>query len=368
MTNRSLLAAATALCAALVLAGCGGNDAPPPPESSSDVISAERCEQNRAAGTITYLTSYDLGGGAGVLSEVAAKGLGLYDELCLNVDVRPKADNNAQMVSAGQAQIAGLGSAGDALSATANGAEIIGIGTFGNVGQVALATMSDGPIQTLEDLVGHTVGYKAAIPIQLQAMVEAVGVDFSQIDTVTVGFDPRILPQGQVDAVQVYKDNEPAILESEGYDITVWDPASYGVQGTFSVTIANRQWAQNHPTAVEDFLRATYRAFDLMSTDEAVLDEALAYAESVSQAGFDIDHEKQRWTMSSELITANLLPGHGVGYQSAQLWQPEADALLTYGVIDEPVDVESAQTSTYVDAIYDGDELIWPPAAATAAS
>lgn len=360
---RAATAAAAVACAGMiVLTACGGE----PPASSTpaveatETIGAQRCQQNRDAGKIIYLTSYDLGGGAGVLAEVGAEGLGFYDDLCLDVEVRAKTDNNAQLVSAGQVQIAGLGSAGDAMAAYANGAQILGIGTFGNVGQVAMATMTDGPVRTLDDLVGRNVGFKGTVPIQMRAMFEADGVDFDQVEAVKVGFDPRILPQGQVDAVQVYKDNEPAILESEGYDVTIWDPAEYGVKGTFSPTIVNTKWAEQHPTAVEDFLRATYHAFDLMVDDPAILDEAIAYSESVSQAGFDAEHERQRWKLSSDLIVANLLPGHGVGYQTADLWQPEADALVEYGVVTEPIDVAAVQTSKYVDAIYDGPELIWP--------
>jgi len=97
-----------------------------------------------------------------------------------------------------------------------------------------------------------------------------------------------------------------------------------------------------------------------MRESEANLDEAIAYSESVSQAGYDAAHEKKRWQASSELIVANLLDGHGVGYQTTELWQPEADELLRFGTITEPLDVESLQTSEYVDAIYEGSELIWP--------
>mgnify|MGYP003113653712 CR=1 FL=1 len=356
----------TAICAALTtvtLAGCSsssGTTADSAPAESSSTIGAERCQQNRDAGPVIYLTSYDLGGGAGVLSQVAAEGMGFYEDLCLDVEVRPKTDNNSQMVSAGTAQFAGLGSASDVLAAQANGAQVMGIGTFGNVGQVALVTMADGPIQTLSDLEGAKLGYKVTMPGQLRSMLEANDVDFEQVEAVKVGFDPSILPQGQVEALQAYKDNEPGILEAAGHDITVWDPAEFGVEGTFSTTIVNTAWGESHPTAVEDFLRATYHAFNWLRESDENLAEGIAYAESVSQAGFDAEHETTRWHTSSDLVVDNLLDGHGVGYQSTELWQPEADELLEFGTISEPLDVASLQTARYVDAIYDGSELIWP--------
>lgn len=354
-----------ALCAAgtaLTLVSCSSDNeqvASSPVESTA-VIGAERCQQNRDAGHIIYLTSYDLGGAAGVLSHVAAKGMGFYEDLCLDVEVRPKTDNNSQIVSAGTAQFAGLGSASDVLAAQANGAQITGIGTFGNVGQVALITMADGPIQSLSDLEGAMLGYKVAMPGQLRSMIEDDGVDFEKVEAVKVGFDPGILPQGQVDALQGYKDNEPGILEAAGHNVKVWDPAEFGVEGTFSTTITNTAWAEKNATAVEDFLRATYHAFNWLRESETNLDQGIAYAESVSQAGFDAEHEKKRWHGSTDLIVANLLDGHGVGYQATELWQPEADELLRFGTITKPLDVQSLQTSEYVDAIYEGAELIWP--------
>lgn len=361
ITPRNFLSTFSLACTAvLALAACGSDSTESAPATDSDTISAERCQENRDAGKIIYLSSYDLGGGAGVLSEVAADGLGLYKDLCLDVEVRPKVDNNAQLVSAGQVQIAGLGSAGDAIAAYANGAEILGVGTFGNVGQVALATMADGPVKDLADLEGRNFGYKITVPIQLRAMFEAAGVDFGRVEPVKVGFDPRILPQGQVDGLQVYSDNEPWTLDAEGHEVKVWDPTDYGVKGTFSTTIVNKKWAEQHPSAVEDFLRATYQAFNTMVADESVLDEAIAHAQSVSKAGFDAEHEKLRWNKSSEIIVKNLLPGHGVGYQTAALWEPEAAALVHYEMISAPVDLNALQTSRFADAIYDGDQLIWP--------
>ena len=368
-TSQRALGILCALGTAATLISCSSEDgatSTAAPAETTATIGADRCEQNRAAGKIIYLTSYDLGGGAGVLSQVAAEGMGFYDDLCLDIEVRAKTDNNSQMVSAGTAQFAGLGSASDVLAAQANGAEVTGIGTFGNVGQVTLITMTDGPIQSLQDLEGATLGYKVTMPGQLRSMIEDDGVDFSKVEDVKVGFDPRILPQGQVDALQGYKDNEPWILEAEGYDVRMWDPAEFGVGGTFSTTIVNTAWGEAHPSAVEDFLRATYHAFNWMRESEQNLDEAIAYSESVSQAGYDAAHEKNRWRSSSDLIVTNLLDGHGVGYQTTDLWQPEADDLLRFGIVTEALDVGSLQTSKYVDAIYDGPELIWPAPGALA--
>jgi putative hydroxymethylpyrimidine transport system substrate-binding protein len=373
MRPRRYVAAAVAAAAAVVLAACSsgggsssstgsagtasGNTAA---QKSTAYIGGSRCAQNQAAGQITYLTSYDLGGSVAILNEIAAAELGYFKDLCLNVTLKPEATNNAQLVSAGTAQIAGAGSASDVLSAIANGAKIKGIATYGNVGQYELATMANGPIKSLKDLVGKTVGYKTAMPPQLTSMLINAGVDVSKIKEVSVGFDPDILPQGKVDAVQVYKDHEPDVLRGQGYKITEWDPSKYGVQGTFSVMMANTAFAQAHPTAVEDFMRASFQAMQWINASTANLSKAIGWSKSMSQAGYSVKEQTDRWIAGNKIVQANLIPGHGIGYQEASKWEPEAKALFANKLIKQPADAAAAQDDTFVDAIYAGAKLIWP--------
>lgn len=351
-----------AVTAALTAAGCSG-DAEPAAESPSvaeGLISAERCKANQDAGKITYLTSYDLGGSVGILNLIAAQESGFFADMCLDVELRPDSDNNVQIVSAGTSPLAGVGAASDALTGIANGANIEGVATLGPVGQVSLLTMTDSGITDLKQLEGKTLGYKETLPTQLRQMLVNAGVDVNAVDMVSVGFDPTILPQGAVDALQAYKANEPYALRRAGHDVTLWDPADFGVKGTFSVVIANKDFAAEHPTAVEDFLRAAFHGYEWISESDDNLVQAIAWSESMSEAGYDSVHETDRWNAGAQIISDNLAEGTGVGSQSVGLWQPEADALMEYDVVDQPLDVSTAQTNKFIEAIYDGATLVWP--------
>ncbi|GAA3969962.1 ABC transporter substrate-binding protein [Actinomadura viridis] len=363
---RAALAGATLLLATACGSSGTGESTGSGPVKGTALIGADRCAQNKKAGPIVYLTSYDLGGGMSVLNAVVADALGYFEDLCLDVTVRPKAENNAQLVSAGTAKIAGLGSAGDALTATANGAAVVGIATYGNVGQIELMTVDDGKIKTLKDLEGKTLGYKVAMPGQLTSMLRNAGVDVAKVKKVSVGFDPTILPQGKVDALQGYKDNEPGLLRSRGYKIKEWSPTDFGVKGTFGTQIANRAWAGKNPTAVEDFLRATLKAFSWLNESKANLDQGIAWSQQRSQAGYDVENETRRWRTGSEIVLGDLIDGHGVAHQTPAQWQPEADALLANGTIKKPVDVAEAQDNRYIEAIHQGSELVWPAPGGTA--
>ncbi|MDR3475988.1 MAG: ABC transporter substrate-binding protein [Devosia sp.] len=331
----------------------------PATAAEAPAISPDRCAANKAAGPITFLTSFAYAASAGILDVLAAKKLGYFDALCLDVTIQP-GSTNTQLVSAGTAQIAGVGGASDVMVAIDNGAQIEGIATYGNVGAIELITMADSGIKELKDFVGKTVGYKGAVAPQFSAMFLDNGVDANAINWVSVGYDPIILPNGNVQGLGAYKSNEPRGLEAMGYKITEWDPDTYGIHSTFNTQIVNTDWAKKHPTAVEDFLRASFHAFDWISASGANLDEALAYAASLSDAGYDIAKSKVRFGVEQELIAKTQPADTGVGWQDAKQWQPEADALVRFKLVKTAPDIGAAQNDSYVNAIYKGKTLIWP--------
>lgn len=341
------------LAATLGLAGLASG----PVYAADAMISPDRCETNKAAGNITFLTSFAYAASAGILDVVAAKELGYFKDYCLDVTIQP-GGSNIQLVSANTAQIAGIGAPSDTMIGIDNGADIEGIATYGNEVAIELITMADSGIKSLDDFVGKTVGYKIAIPPQVEAMFLDNGVDTSKINWVSVGFDPSILPAGQVEGLAAYKSNEPRVLESQGLKIDEWDPAKYGVKSAFNTQIVNKEWAAAHPTAVEDFLRASMRAFNWINASDANLDTALGYAEKLSTAGYNVPLSKLRWQTEMKLIKESQPAGWGIGMQSVEQWQPEADMLVRFKLVKHPIDVAASFDNSYISSIYDGTKLI----------
>ncbi|MEJ7721944.1 MAG: hypothetical protein WKF58_16625 [Ilumatobacteraceae bacterium] len=104
---------AALVVAATVLAACSGDDQPDSsgagsePASGSDVVAGEafpesRCEANRAAGTITYLSGFDFAAAAGIVEVLVADDRGYYEELCLDVEITPSlSTDNDELVAGG---------------------------------------------------------------------------------------------------------------------------------------------------------------------------------------------------------------------------------------------------------------------------
>jgi len=353
-TAATVLAATAA--SALVLAGC--TSSPDTGPMTSDVISADRCETNQSAGPVLFLTSFAYAASAGILDVVAADELGYFDDMCIDLVIKPGI-TNTQVVSAGTAQLAGLGGPIDVLTGVAQGADIVGIATYGNTSAIELITMADSGIEELADFEGRTVGYKGVVAPQFTAMFLDNGVDPDAINWVSVGYDPTILPDGQVEGLGAYKSNEPRVLEAAGHDVVEWDPAEYGIDSSFNTQIANGTFAAEYPTVVEDFLRATSKAFAWITESDANLDEALSWAEARSDAGYNVEMSKVRFQTEAALIAESQPEGTPLGTQTTEMWQAEADNLERFGLVTEPLDVSVAFSNQYVEAIFDGTDLIW---------
>ncbi len=372
-----LIAAAGVL--ALSLSACGGASQGPPPAASSrsgpqsasassaeeatdgrgSAVSAERCAENEAAGPITSVTGYQFQSSASILDVVAADGLGYFDALCLDVTVQPgtgDASANARLVAAGTAQVADLGGQADLLRAADNGIDVRGVATLGHVPIATLMTLPD--ITDLTQLDGTTLGHKGQLPPPIRGMLGAAGVDVESLRQVTVGFDPSVLPRGQVDSLTAYRSNEPNTLRAAGTDVTTWDPQDYGIPGSFGTTIVNPAFAAEHPTAVEDFLRAALHALDTCAEQPQACVEIAA---DRAGAGYDVDHNEKIWATEHEIVVGSTPDGQQVGEITADEVTTEARALVDGGALGALPDVDAIIDTTVVPGLHDASgELVWP--------
>lgn len=329
-----------------------------PARKATPLISAARCAKNKAAGKITFITGFEYEATVGTIDPVVAAAKGYFSDLCLNVAIKPGSGDTttaAQAVAAGTATVAELGGASDVITTNANGIHTDAIAMYGNVNAIVLITGQS--ITNLKQLEGKTLGYKGAMPPQITAMLLKAGVNVKKVREVGVGYDPTILPRGQVQALTGYKSNEVVTLEGDGYKIRTWDPGSFGIKGTFNSFVANPAFAKAHPTAVEDFLRASFKAYAFCTHSPAACMNDLAKA---SPVGFDKKSNLTRWKAESGLVDHHLLAGKGLGAESVAQYTPELKLLLGAKLIPHTVNLSKVVTPRFVAAIEHGGKLVWP--------
>ena len=225
------------------------------------------------------------------------------------------------------------------------GLPLVSIGLIGQRGQQAYVALADSGIESPADWEGRTVGFKGTPPPDVFAILEAVGLDESQVDLVNVGFDPRVLTEGVVDVYPVYKSNEPNLIRSWGYELNMWDVADYGVPTLGLAYVSTEALVQEEPEMLRSFMTAVLRGIEYAGEHP---DEAVQIV--LQYTGEDADAEHMRFMMDSEFVDyeSPVTEQNGSGWQTVEQWQALADMLLEYEALSGPVNVREAFTNEFL--------------------
>ncbi len=368
-----VVAAAVAL--AMVAGACGSDGDDAAEDASGEPVAAgvvegepfpaARCEANKAAGKITFLTSFDYAAAASIIDVVAAQEQGYFEQLCLDVALQGGfSSDNVGVVSAGRAQMTSLGSFSEVAVANSQGAGLVAVAVEGKTSIEALLVETASGITSLKQLEGRQMGIKGAIPYSLRAMLAEEGVDEAAIKQIEVGFNPVVLFETEIEALPVYKSNEPGQLDAAGYagKYTVFDPKEAKIPASFAVITTSQSFASEHPTAVADFVRATLKGFEWAAANpEAAVEATLKRSDP--NLFFNPDGETFRWKTEAALVKETTKAGTAVGSIDQAALQQEVDALVSLGVVDKgKVDVASSIDASIVGQVTKGDKVIWPAA------
>ena len=306
---------------------------------------------------VRFVAGYKAQANLPLVAVYAAQEKGYFSEQGLEVDIQHSIGESMNLLMGGEADFVSA-DAGDVLKRRADpGLPIVAIALFGQRGQQAFIALSDSGISEPGDWEGKTFGYKGTIPPEYLAIVNSAQVDRSRIEEVRVGYDARVLTEGQVDLLAVFKSNEPNIVRRQlGFDVVAFDPADYGMD-TMGLTYVTRQdFAEENPETATRFLKATMKGMEyaFANTEEA-LDMVLKYAEGE-------EREHMRFMMLEEQrdATSPLTDQNGFGWMTAEQWQSFHDSLLEYEGLSNAVDVDSVFTDRFLDEIYEDGVLQWP--------
>lgn len=337
--NPGVLYAALALVVAIVAVGCSGGQEPP--ELRQVVFMAGFKPQ----ANLPFVAAY------------VAQENGYFAEQGLEVDIRhASTGEHLKLLLSGDVHFTTAAATSVLKRRSDPGAPIVAIALFGQKGEQGYMALADSGIRDLADWEGKTLGYKISVPPDYQAMVKSEGVNRSNIQEVRVGFDPRVLTEGQVDILAVFKSNEPDTVRRLGFEVVVWDPADFGVPTMGLTYITLSDTAESDPALVTRFLRATMKGLDyaLNNPDETV-DIVLKYAPEENR-------EHQAFMLRTELEDAvgDATRRAGLGAMTDAQWKALYDHLLEFEAIPQPFDYQTAFTTRFLEEIYDGASLNWP--------
>jgi ABC-type nitrate/sulfonate/bicarbonate transport system substrate-binding protein len=381
-TKRIAHVLAIPIVAALTLSACGGDDATESSvttgESSETEITAGeripdiRCDANRAAGTIGFVTSFDFAAAASIVEVLVADAKGYYDDLCLDVVVEPSFSTaNYPLVAANDKQFSSAGSFSEVVQfASANEAQFVVMSVDAHIPIDALMVKSEANISTIDELADTTIGVKGKLPPSIAAMLRTADLtEGENFDTVLVdGFDPvahMALPG--IVGVPGWKSNEPGRLERDGVEHVLFDPVDYDIPGSFGIIYTNAEFVNEHPTAAEDFMRATMKGLaDAIADPEAAAKIAVELINGNGNPNFlSPEGEVFRWQTEARLITDATPEGTPLGSPDPDALAAEIAAHARVGLFpDGTPSIDPYVDPRLVPGLYDADgELIWPETA-----
>lgn len=308
----------------------------------------QACAQPPQQESLVFMAGYKPQANLPFVGVYVAQALGYFEEERLNVEIQHSAGGgeHLQLLIAGKVQVTTQDAAVLLQRRADPGLPLVSIGLVGQRGQQAFAALSDAGIESVEDWRGRRIGYKGTPPPDLLALLDAAGLSRDDAELTNVGFDPRVLVEGMVDIYPVYTSNEPYMLASWGYDVTLWEAADYGIPTLGLAYVTTEQFINEDPSRLARFTRAALRgiAYAEAHPDEAV-DIVMTYT------GPDADRDHMRYMLETEAAMAHsaITDAHGLGWQTAEQWQSLMDSLEAYGAISRPIDVNSVFTTQFLN-------------------
>lgn len=307
---------------------------------------------------ITFMAGFKAQANLPFVAAYVAQENGYFAEQGLDVSIRHSkgGGENLQLLLAGDIDIT-TADANSVLRKRAEaGAPIVALALFGQRGQQAFMALKESGIQSPKDWEGKRVGYKVSIPPDYLAILEAASVDRSDIKEIRVGFDPRVLTEGQVDVLAVFKSNEPDTVNKLGFPVVIFDAADFSVPTLGLTYIATERLIKDDPGIVRRFLKATMKGMEFAGQNtEQALDIVLKFAPNE-------DRDHMRFMMLTELedSASTMTNQNGFGWMTEDQWKLFHDHLREFQGLGSDVEISKVYTDQFLKDIYSDGRLRWP--------
>jgi len=343
-----LLLFAGLLLVSLPLAACGGgDDGVDALDGAADrslleslyddgqLIGAAQLPGRDQRAALTFMAGFRAQANLPFVAAYVAAQHGYFDQAGLDVEIRHSSGGaeHLQLLLAGEVDVTTQPTS-ELLQRRADpGAPLVAIALFGQTGDLGYAVRADSGIASPADFRGKIVGFKGVVQAEFRAMLHQHGLAEGDLQLVSVGFNPVVLAEGEVDVYPVFLSNEPDTLERViGVPVRLFRAADDGVPTlgvTYVVTEDALQDAAGRDV-LRRFLWATLRGLQDALADPAAAIEA---ARAFIAADADLVHE--RFILDTELAGAvsDLTREHGLGWFTKEQFERLYDTLVAYGGI-----------------------------------
>ncbi len=236
---------------------------------------------------------------------------------------------SVQLVSNGDYQF-GMADGGSLMTGVSKGLEAVAVMTPVVNSSYALVGLADGPIKTIKDVEGHSLGITAGDGLtQLWPAVVAINqLDAGKIELVQM--DPATKPiavmEKRVDAILGGLQDQPLLIREKGHEPMVIPFYDVGVNTIGMSIIAHPNLVKDNPDLVARFVRASVKSY------EATREDPAAAVEAIRKAKTDLDPDSMQTGIvgNFELIAAGTPAGKPIGYGPPESWEQTLEMMRKY--------------------------------------
>lgn len=295
---------------------------------------------------LAFMAGYKPQANLSFVGVYVAQALGYFQAETLDVSIRHSSGQgeHTKLLLGKQIQVTTSTATGLVTAVAESETPLLSLAVITQRGDVALAALRKSGITVPRQLEGKTVGYKIHPSFEYLATLKAAGVDRTKIREVSVGFDPRILTEGKVDVIPVFKSNEPDQLAKLGFETSLIDPADFGVLVMGQTWTAHREAVMADPDLYARFVRAAQRGLSYSFTHpKETIDIVMSYAKDEDRA-----HQEFMLRVEQELAITEQTRTNGPGWQTLDQWAKLQDAMFDLGILKHKVDPQVFFTDRFL--------------------
>ena len=201
-----------------------------------------------------------------------------------------------------------------------------------------IVSSAGSPILTPEEMKGKKIGVQASNENVFKALLTANGMTDSDVQKITVQYDPTPLTTGEVDGWVSYVTNEPITLAEAGFPNSNFLFADFDLPLVAETLVVRQETIDNERDKLKAFIKA-----DIQGWYDAVADPAKSAELAVTKYGKDLGLELGEQIKEAEaqntLVVSDETKANGLLTMSDELIELNIEALAKAGYEIAPADI-----------------------------
>jgi len=237
----------------------------------------------------------------------------------------------------------------EALRAYGQGADVVAVMAMLQSSPHAFASLKGSGITSPADFEGKRLGVtrdNATGNLLYPALMERVGLNPKKADIISVGIDAvSILKNGEVDVVDVFRNNQPYAFDQAGLEYNLILPENYNLGGYEEVILVSRELVDTNPELVRNFVEATILGWEYTIEHRK---EALDIVVSFATDEFFKNPVFEEFALDEVMLLVQPTGGRTIGRMDFEPWFNFYNTMESQGLIEREFEVRDMYTNEFI--------------------